>query len=187
MFKTLKDAAQLAKDLAGAVRNDMSGKAERVTKQAEDALGIERVRMQFMCGSVHKPYVVVLKRKRLEKFTVVDYERDVRVASSAPSTSGGTVSVETETRSTDDFDWSSWTCPFCAWHGGMGMTFVTCQCGSSQCGSTAVKVVGGTKITCEACNWTGLTHPPDGRLFVLKSSQTSTALPPPQHLFLPKR
>lgn len=194
MFNKLKEAAQLAKDLAGAVRNDLGDKAEKAkaaadtaTEHAERALGIEKVRMQFMCGSVHKPYVVVLKRKRPDKFAVVAYELDVRVASSAPAASSGTVSVETDTRLADDFDWSTWTCPFCAWHGAVGvMTFLTCKCGSSQCGSTAVRVSGGTKITCDACNWTGLTQPPDGRLFVLKPVQSQTALPPAQQTKLLK-
>lgn len=185
MFKTLKDAAQLAKDLADAVRNDIGGKAERVTQKAEDALGIERVRLQFMCGSLHKPYVVVMRRKRGEKFVVSGYEIDVRLASAPAKT--GTASPETETKSGDEFDWGDWACPCCHWQGAVGVvSFVSCACGSTQCGSTAIRDAGGTKITCDFCNWTGYTRPPSGSLLVLK--QNPTALPaPPQHLFLPKR
>lgn len=185
MFKTLRDAAQLAKDLADAGRNYVGGKAGHAAQRAEDALGIERVRMQFMCGSLRKPYVVVLRRKRGEKFVVTGYEIDVRLAS-APAQSG-TASPESETRPYDEFDWKDWACPCCHWHGAVGMmTFISCACGSSQCGSTAIHETGGTKITCDFCNWTGYTRPPSGSLLVLK--QNPTALPtPPRQVLLPKR
>lgn len=185
MFKTLKDAAQLAKDLADAGRNYVGGKAGHAAQRAEDALGIERVRMQFMCGSLHKPYVVVLRRKRGEKFVVTDYEIDVRLAS-APAQSG-TASPETETKSGHEFDWHDWACPCCHWRGASGVvSFVSCSCGSTQCGSTAIHETGGTKITCDFCNWTGYTGPPSGSLLVLK--QHPTALPtPPRQVLLPKR